>query len=313
MHHPSRCIIICRDKESEELRIDAWIKSFDYEVISSTLVECECICLVVGRPTGEHLPSLIQPLMLSDVKTYLWWMGTPVWRSGSLSDALDACDGLVVDSAVFERPFDSFLELADLAVDRGGRESIADLHWTRLHQWREVLAQFFSPPDRRGFLKGINAVGIDYVGEARANRSAAALLAGWLASKLGWELKHAVGGKGGVVVAYMDSGHGHRVEIAFRSVPLAGLSEGEVSAVRFHAVSQGRTCAFSCERQPGAADHTSGGVTMKMQIGSEALTERLPMPVQGEVELLEHLLTGSGRDPVYLGALHEAASLLRAF
>jgi hypothetical protein len=50
----------------------------------------------------------------------------------------------------------------------------------------------------------------------------------------------------------------------------------------------------------------------RLEIGSEELRQRFPMPVQGEDQLLEHLLTAGVQDPVYMAALEEAAALLRA-
>jgi glucose-6-phosphate dehydrogenase assembly protein OpcA len=311
IHHPSRCVVIWRQREVPASRIDAWIRSYDHEILNSRLIECECISLRVTGEIGQHVPSLIQPLLVADVKTWLWWMGTPLWGDGSLYDTLGVSDGMIVDSAVFSRPFESFLELAKLCAEISETTALTDLQWTRLHPWREMLAQFFSPPERRPFLRGINAVGIDYVGDARGNRGAAALLAGWLATRLGWQLKSAFAGSGGVVVAYLESEHGHRIEVAFRSVPLGGLPDGEVSAVRLQAAAGGRTANLTYERQAGEDGEPSQSVQMQIELGAELLAQTVPVPVQNEVRLLEHLLTAGVRDHNYTASLAFAADLLR--
>src|SRR6266571_3861929 len=88
---------------------------------------------------------------------------------------LEMSNLLAVDSASFERPFLVTLELAGLAEAVGRQVPISDFHWARLQPWRELVAQFFQPQERLGFLRGINAVGVDYAGEGRGNRVAAAL------------------------------------------------------------------------------------------------------------------------------------------
>src|SRR5207247_10671327 len=112
--------------------------------------------------------------------------------------------GLVVDSAQFERPYHTFRGLSALLNVAHHRLGLADLQWARLKPWRETIAQFFTPRDRRSFLGGIAEVGVDYEGDGRGNRIAAALITGWMATALGWNLKRAAAGPGGDVVAYYE-------------------------------------------------------------------------------------------------------------
>jgi hypothetical protein len=130
------------------------------------------------------------------------------------------------------------------------RLGMADLQWSRLRPWREMIAQFFSPRDRRPFLDGISEIGLDYAGEGRGNRIAASLAAGWLASSLDWTLDRAAAGTGGVVAAYYAAPRGHTVEVNFRSVPKENLLPGELTAVRIGGVSGGMTFRLSLMREP---------------------------------------------------------------
>jgi hypothetical protein len=159
------------------------------------------------------------------------------------------CDGLVVDSARFSEPHNSFGDFARLLRVAHHRLGLSDLQWSRLAPWREQIAQFFTPLDRRPFLRGISEVGVDYEGEGRGNRIVAALITGWMASALGWQLKRAAAGTGGVVVAQYDTG-GRSVEVEFRSVRKEHLAPGELSAVRLAGVSQGTTFRLSMQHDP---------------------------------------------------------------
>jgi glucose-6-phosphate dehydrogenase assembly protein OpcA len=247
--HPSLAIVVCEEPSVEGGRIDASITTHSIET-STVPVPCELITLHVRGAAGKHLAALVDPLLSSGVPTYLWWLDTPPFGTPELTDALRICDALVVDSARFDRPYQSFLGLADLALRSHSQLGLADLQWARLAPWRETIAQFFEPKERRGFFAGIAEIGVDYVGDGRGNRIAAALLIGWFASALGWKLERAVGGTGGVVVAHFAVEGGRQLEVAFRSVSKAALEEGEVSAVRIAGASHGSTFQLSVQRDP---------------------------------------------------------------
>jgi glucose-6-phosphate dehydrogenase assembly protein OpcA len=103
-----------------------------------------------------------------------------------------AADRLVIDSADLGNPP---LELAALAqlFNREGDEAIStsDMNWARLTSWRALLANFYDVEDYRTELDQITDVRIDYVSHktiATSLSSQAILMAGWLGSRLGWEL-----------------------------------------------------------------------------------------------------------------------------
>jgi glucose-6-phosphate dehydrogenase assembly protein OpcA len=248
--HPSLAIVVCEEPTVRMGRIDASIVTHPTTSSTASPAPCELVSLHVRGAAGEHLAALVDPLLSSGVPTYLWWLDTPPFGSKELLDALRISDALVVDSARFDRPYHSFLGLADLALSSHSHLGVADFQWIRLGPWREALAEFFEPKERRAFFSGIAEVGIDYVGEGRGNRISAALLIGWFASALGWKLERAVGGPGGVVVAHFVVEGGRQFEVAFRSVRKVHLAQGEVSAVRIAGASAGSTFRFSVERDP---------------------------------------------------------------
>ena len=248
--HPSLTIIVREEPNVRTGRIDASIATHTIKTQSGSLAQGEIVSLHVRGAAGEHLAALVDPLLISGVPTYLWWLDTPPFGTKEVSDAIRISDALIVDSARFDRPYHSFLGLAELALHSHKRLGVDDLQWARLTPWRETIAQFFEPKDRRGFFGGIAELGIDYVGEGRGNRIGAALLIGWFASALGWKVMRAVGGSGGVAVAHFALEGGRQLEVAFRSVPKANLAQGEVSAVRIAGASGGGTFRLSIQRDP---------------------------------------------------------------
>ncbi len=273
-HHPAQVVVIREQQNMRSGRIDATITTDTIRPESTSAAQCEVVTLHVRGGAADHLAALVDPLLPSGVPTYLWWAGTPPFGKRELEDALKICDALVVDSARFDAPYHSFLELTRLASNSHQRLGVADLQWARLEPWRETVAQFFSPADRRAFQNGISEVGVDYAGEGRGNRVAAALLIGWLASTLGWKLKRAAGGGGGIVVAHFVAEGWRPVQVALRSVPKAHLAPGEVGAIRIGGAAGGRTYQLSVLRDPERSrrvgpDIGAGGYQSLLPTGGE--------------------------------------------
>ncbi len=249
-HHPSLTIVIRDQPNIRKGLIRATVSAHPVAGPFNKPAPCELVTLHVHGGAGSHLAALVDPLLVSGVPTYLWWLGTPSFHSGELSEALLICDALVLDSSTFQRPYESFIGLADM-VDRSHRKlGLADFQWVRLDAWREAAAQFFAPVERRALTQAITEVGIDYAGEGRGNRAAAALLISWLASALGWMLQRAAAGTGGGVSAVYQAEGWRPVQVAFRSVPKANLAEGEIRALRIAGSQGGASFSLSVQRDP---------------------------------------------------------------
>jgi glucose-6-phosphate dehydrogenase assembly protein OpcA len=249
--HPSQLVLIRDQPDMRSGRIDAAIITDTLRPESSCCPsQCELVLLHVKGAGGEHLASLVDPILQSGVPTYLWWLGTPPFGKRELADALRICDALVLDSARFDAPYHSLLDLSRLGSNAHKRLGVADMQWARLEPWRETVAQFFAPADRRTLLSGITEVGVDYAGDGRGNRVAAALLIGWIASALGWKLQKAAGGAGGIVAAHFSADGWRPVQVAFRSVTKGQLAQGEVSAIRVAGAAGGRTFQLTVLRDP---------------------------------------------------------------
>jgi glucose-6-phosphate dehydrogenase assembly protein OpcA len=307
--HPLRSVVVSREAGDAPSRIDARVVSEAHELLAGTAVGHESVVLRVSGRAGKHLRSLFEPLLVGDVPSYLWWIGDVPFDDPAFREALEPCDVLVVDSSRFATPFRALPRLAGLAQELAGRLSVADLQWSRLSAWRELVAQFFAPGGRRPFLEGVNGMGVDYAGEGRGNRGGAALFAGWLMSNLGWRVKRGVGGAGGVVQAFLESPRQHPVELTFRSVPSPELVSGELQAVRLECVSGGRTCSLLVELDGGRRQR----VRLEFALGGlEGLSQTLALGAADEPVLLTELVRRGRPDPVYLRALGAGAELLRS-
>ena len=306
--HPCRVLVVLDEPGAGPSRIDVAITELGRSAPDGMASGNEQVFLRVRGPAAQHIPGLVDSLLLTDVATYVWWTGSPPLRGARFLSTLEAADVLLFDSARFERPYESFTALADVAAG-SSTTTFGDFHWTRLGPWREVLAQFFNPVERRGFLRGIGAVAVDYIAEGRGNRCAAVLLAGWLGSALGWRLKSAAAGRGGVLAAHLVSPDGHPVQIDLRPAAMEGFAAGEITGVRIDAAWQGDLCRLHALRD----EADNGHVVVEGELrGSPFPRLVLPVPAMVDEAVLGRLLRDARADRAYPRALQSGAELLRS-
>ncbi len=139
-----------------------------------------------------ELPSAALPLLVSDLSTFLWWRTAPQESNKLLATLLRATDRLVIDSVDFADPQRDLVEVNKIyGAAQFDSVGISDLNWARLTFWRGLLADFYDVPAYRSLLNGVDEVRVDYAGPEFAPESCAPqalLIAGWLASRLGWTL-----------------------------------------------------------------------------------------------------------------------------
>jgi glucose-6-phosphate dehydrogenase assembly protein OpcA len=240
---------------------------------------------------AEHLDgieSVVDPVIASDLPTVLW---SPHGHEEAVKALLPMIDVMLVDS-------DSLLEPAD-ALQRASEllESayVVDLAWLRTTPWRERLAASFDPPRRRAALQRIAALAVRHQASSAAS---ALLLAGWLSSRLRWDIRPlgSVNGSGMRGRAYTGSTRyvDIRLEPVEQDVP--GLSGVTVAWQDGHTLSLDRAQGglFAEEHAPGRAGDKW------LVLGAS----RGEGGILGEGVRQAHL-----RDPTYAPALRAARTL----
>lgn len=304
--HPLRAIVILRtaDRDGE---IDAEVTTEAHQLLKGAAVQREQVVLRVRGDVATHIASLVEPLLVSDVPTYLWWTGNPPLGEAGLRDALDVCDVLIVDSAHFDRPEEALLELAALAERLAGRLGLVDLQWWRQRAWREMLAQFFAPVERREWLGRLQRLTIDCVGRGKQSLVASALLVGWLAAALGWRLTGSSRATEEMAEALYASREEVVVHVTVRSIEAPALQDATLRAVRFEGRSDDSRFAMLTEVNRQRPDHAHVRVEMS---AAAPVEQRVPLPHYREAELLIQALSDARRDPVYVRSLKAAANLV---
>lgn len=297
----------------------------------------EDILVTARGEAARHLPGVILPLIVTGLPTVLWWIGEPPWGSEMLEALVDGSDRFIVDTSAMAHPERSMRALEDLMRRKGARTAVGDVSWTVQAPWRDIVAQFFDPPDVRVYLDDVVRVTLEYAAgdeDAPANSSQSYLFAGWLASRLGWRINLAqpVGGAGSRQHSLRDgAGHVVTLEINARyGVPLmttlleqhgpVGSGQGQnsdgasPSAVRTGALMSVYLAArngtqlgtFAVARGSDLAHATTA-----VQVPGIALpSQTVYLRSLGEYEPLADQLADLGHDPVYEQALVAAALLI---
>ncbi|HEX2729480.1 MAG TPA: glucose-6-phosphate dehydrogenase assembly protein OpcA [Rubrobacteraceae bacterium] len=196
--YPSRAIVLISDPDGES-NVDVQLSAFcNVRGGGGAQVCAEQVTIhAEGAPAG-HLDSLAGPLLISDLPVFLWYPGVFSPSSPEFAGMAEISDRIILDSAA-SGDHERCLRGIHALLDNPETPAIGDLQWVGLSPWRSLLADTFSSPERAEELEKIERVEVLYApgGECRA-----LLLAGWLASTLGWSAE-------GV------SRNGERVEVEF--------------------------------------------------------------------------------------------------
>jgi glucose-6-phosphate dehydrogenase assembly protein OpcA len=195
--HPSRVLMMLGERGAPDRDIEMAVASLlqtDKRAGGKRLC-CEEVILKAQGSFVIELPSAALPLLVSDLATFLWWRDAVQVSDKVFDTLLLATDRLVIDSAEFEDPRSDLAEINKLFAQENqkgqGQVGISDLNWARLTLWRGLLADFYDVPAYQEWLDEIDFVRIDYVAPERDPTTVAPqalLIAGWLASRLGWSL-----------------------------------------------------------------------------------------------------------------------------
>ncbi len=183
---PSRAIVI--DIGKPGIALDASV-SANCRMLTAGRATCyEIIEIRVPSDRLAALPSLLVPLELYDVPSFMWWVGDVDFSSSDFLRLSQSAERIIVDSSRFDAApdaladFEAFLESGEASCTG------TDLNWARSTSWRELIAQSFDHPLTQGLLDRVQRVEIGFDPSAEAQ---ALLIVGWLATRLNWNISTA--------------------------------------------------------------------------------------------------------------------------
>jgi glucose-6-phosphate dehydrogenase assembly protein OpcA len=225
---PARAILVALapDAEDSELGGDATAVC---SVLGGQNVCSERVRLVAQGGVCTRVASVVDSLLVPEIPTALVWLGRvhvtdPVFLSLSTS-----AQRIITDSEYTS--LSSLLHLAAWARRGSSHAHIADLAWTRLAPWQELFARFFDDPRLHDHAGRITRIAFRQASDAGARLgSEAALLLGWIATRLGWRTSR----MGGALRFQRPDGKNIPIEFGVTPRP-EGTAPSALASVRLEA------------------------------------------------------------------------------
>jgi glucose-6-phosphate dehydrogenase assembly protein OpcA len=172
--HPSRTILLFPDRRRKDgIDVTVSVRCFALPGVSREVCS-EVIELRLGGARAQAPGSIVQPLLISDLPTFCRWRGLPPWGAPELEQLVGVCDRLVVDSSEWRGGLAGAYRKLEGLFDR---IAVSDIAWGRTLAWRgRVAALWPGIADARAL-------------SVTGPKADALLLAGWLRSRLGKDVK----------------------------------------------------------------------------------------------------------------------------
>ncbi|UGS34968.1 glucose-6-phosphate dehydrogenase assembly protein OpcA [Capillimicrobium parvum] len=175
-YHASRTVLCAVEPGRTTIDARVTVVTDEEPVAGEITTTHEHLVLDIGESHLEHLDTIIDPIVVTDMPTMLW---SPHGRWNAVDALLGLAQVVLLDSVDEPDPEDAVHRACALSE----RVYVVDLAWLRSTPWRERIAASFDPPRWRAQLPTISSVEIRHHPESVV---AGVLLFGWLASRLGW-------------------------------------------------------------------------------------------------------------------------------
>jgi len=291
-YHASRVIVLAYDPRRE--RIDAQVSIAADEPAQGELTLLrETVVLRIGPAHLDDLPTIADPLVVTDLPTLLW---SPHGHADYADTLLGLTQAALVDS-IDEPVWRTAIERA-CALSK--RVYVVDLAWLRSTPWRERIAAMFDSERMRAELGQIEKV---LVRHHPSSTVAAMLSVGWLSSSLGWDTSEmSASQRNGGAITLTGVAQSAAGDIALDLVSAPELAVPGLSSVELASTSGLRV----------RLDRGAGGLRAHQHEpdGSERSWTLLGAS-RGEAGILgEGIRQALLRDPTYRPALTHAQSML---
>jgi hypothetical protein len=289
-YHASRTLVLSYEPRRERLDARVTIASAGDPAPGEPALLRETVIVEIGDRHLDDLFTIADPLVITDLPTLLW---SPHGHYDLLDGLMGLTQAVLIDSV--DEPD------ARVAIERActlsERAYVVDLAWLRSTPWRERVAASFDPPPLRAELQAIESLTIRHHADSTV---AAMLFAGWLASRLGWELSP--------LTAHEDGLRGGARAIGDREVTLRLQAARELQVRGL----EGLTLQTADGRRMLRLDRGPGGLhAQERDAGGHERTWTIPGASRGETGILgEGIRQALLRDPTYLPALKGAERML---
>jgi glucose-6-phosphate dehydrogenase assembly protein OpcA len=284
-YHASRTIL-CTVEEGRETLDAVAVMSYDETASGGIGVIRETVEIDLGPAHLAGIDTIVDPVIVTDLPTMIW---CPHGHDDALHALLGLADVILLDSDDLADPSTGLAHAADLLRSA----YIVDLAWLRTTPWRERLAASFDLPEQRELLYGLDLLSIRHQPSSGAS---ATLLAGWLASRLHWDVEALHSDDG---TPPRSTARGPRGAVEIELDPLEQESPGLAGVT-----------ATAGSRYSLSLDRGRGGLRARERLGGEEREWQVLGASRGEGGILgEGVRQALLRDPTYGPALGAAREL----
>jgi glucose-6-phosphate dehydrogenase assembly protein OpcA len=181
--HPARTVLVrlCGKREralSERVYAQCWMPFGQRRQIC-----CEQVEITAADAALGDLPSVVLPLAVADLPVVVWCRTPRLLGMPEFRQIASMATKVIVDSAAMP---DAREALRRIAATAASGLTIADLAWTRLTRWREMLSQVFENRERLAQLSSCARVTVEHgAGEETSARYLGAWIAGAAPGRVG--------------------------------------------------------------------------------------------------------------------------------
>jgi glucose-6-phosphate dehydrogenase assembly protein OpcA len=296
--HPARVLLLIAEPGSEKGDLVTTVGVRGRVVDPGRWVCSEIITLHAKGRASERLPYAVRGLLIGDLPTNLWWVAPqpPSMAGPLLYELAEHAQQIIYDSIGWVEPPKVMAATASWLKQFEGRPGrvrwrvASDLNWRRLKYWRRILSQTLDPATAPGAMESLTEILLEHGPHAVIQAWG---LAGWLVSRLGWQVQ------GGHFQEGEEISWEFRTESGIARLRIRRLPEGnpEVHRMRLACNMGGKPGAFRLELHPDRRlsvmpEGSSAGDT-------KAERRTLTAPLQSRAELISRQLSDRERDPVF--------------
>jgi glucose-6-phosphate dehydrogenase assembly protein OpcA len=184
--HPSRILLTILRRGRAVARLDAEVRFLGDSGPGETVV------MRLHGELADHAESVLVPLLLPDAPVVVWWPGSDSPEEPAKDPVGALAQRRITDSAAADDPHSELQRRS-----RGYQPGDTDLAWTRVTQWRSLLAAALDQPVAP-ITGGLVA--------CEPGSPSAELLASWLSLRLGVEITQETSAGPGITGVRLDCG-----------------------------------------------------------------------------------------------------------
>ena len=292
--HPARVLLLIAEPGSEAGDLATSVGVRGRVVDPGRWVCSELVTLHAKGRAAERLPFAVRGLLIGDLPTNLWWAAPqpPSMAGPLLYDLAEHVQQIIYDSVGWLEPpkvmaaTASWLRQFEARPGRVHWRVASDLNWRRLKYWRRILSQTLDPATAPGAIESLTEILLEHGPHAVIQAWG---LAGWLVSRLGWQVQ------GGLFQEGEEISWQFRTKMRMARLRIRRLPEGtaEIHHMRLACTLEGKPGAFNLELHPDRR------LSVMPEGVIKAEPRTLTAPVQTRAELISRQLSDRERDPVF--------------